>query len=306
MTCNCTLCTSLYRLHRLVIEGTRYEADLFVSYATVRVRNVVGELEDFLEAHRPEARERAAPPPPLAGTQGSSDPTAGGGGPEREPAAAATGEGAKSPRDKAADSHPKRPVFTGERKPSTHRDSKEVAEEKASRTTASKSDHKDNPEVETQVKKEEEAPGYIDKGANEESPGVREVNSRSPSRAKRSKDKGEEESQTPKKRRHRHHRDRSRDRKRKKDHRSSSSPAIAGPSRPEPPVEEVRRPRSPSRPPPHWKGSVPPKKNYLSPGPQRQSPRTRGQSTRCNKKKETQKTFKEYVAWRRLEKKKGR
>ena len=42
-------------------EGTRLEADLFVGYSTVKVRNLLGELEDFLDAHRPRPGEGTAP-----------------------------------------------------------------------------------------------------------------------------------------------------------------------------------------------------------------------------------------------------
>lgn len=63
-------------MHRLVGEGTRLaEADLFVGYATVKVRNVLGELEDFLDVRRPRVREGPAPPPPEGGASsgGSAD-----------------------------------------------------------------------------------------------------------------------------------------------------------------------------------------------------------------------------------------
>lgn len=63
-------------------------------------------------------------------------------------------------------------------------------------------------------------------------------------------------------------------------------------------VEEVRRPRSPSRPPPHWKGLAPSKRNYpvLKPKPTKAKPRTDTGNNKGTEKKESQKTFKEYVA----------
>ena len=42
----------------------------FVDYATVRIRNVIGELSDFLESH-PEEREDLARPPPQEGGKGA-------------------------------------------------------------------------------------------------------------------------------------------------------------------------------------------------------------------------------------------
>ena len=46
--CTCGVCPSIRRLHRVVDEGTRFSPTPFLSYATVRVRNVVGELEDWI------------------------------------------------------------------------------------------------------------------------------------------------------------------------------------------------------------------------------------------------------------------
>lgn len=70
-------------------------------------------------------------------------------------------------------------------------------------------------------------------------------------------------------------------------------------------LEEVRRPRSPSRPPPHWKGPIPSGRNNLSLKPKPTHKEDSG-TNKGLKKKELQKTSKEYVAWRKAEKKKGR
>ena len=66
--CSCTLCPSIERLHRVV--GLARVTPRFVDYATVRIRNVIGELSDFLESH-PEEREDLARPPPQEGGKGA-------------------------------------------------------------------------------------------------------------------------------------------------------------------------------------------------------------------------------------------
>ena len=60
--CQCGLCPAVSRLLRVVATGSQLPG--FVGYATLRVRNVLGELQDYIEANPPVAREGAARPPP--------------------------------------------------------------------------------------------------------------------------------------------------------------------------------------------------------------------------------------------------
>ena len=312
VTCSCTLCPSVRRLHRLIGEGTRLqEADLFVGYATVKLRNVLGEIQDFLDVHPLREREGSAPPPPEGGglTRGR---------PGQEPRGAPTPEGGKAEEkrhpeveekeDKAFKEVRTRPVFEGEG------GSKEQQEEAfrtvaaKSRSTPSERGSRASPGSEIEVKKEEEAPDYTVDDKKEDYTGVREVISESPSRDPQEEER--EGSQAPKKRRH-HHRSRSRSRRRRRDRReerSGSSPPVAKPSRPTVTLEEPRRPRSPSQPPPHWKGPLPRGRNepVLKPRPSKATPKEDSGTNKGLKKKEAQKIFKEYVAWRKEEKRKGR
>lgn len=57
--CGCGLCSSLQRLHRLVAERTHLPG--FVLFGTLRLRNLLGELEDWADHHP--AREAPAQPP---------------------------------------------------------------------------------------------------------------------------------------------------------------------------------------------------------------------------------------------------
>ena len=45
--CSCGLCTSLLRLHRLI--GERSGVQGFIPFRTLRLRNLLGELDDWLE-----------------------------------------------------------------------------------------------------------------------------------------------------------------------------------------------------------------------------------------------------------------
>ena len=312
----------------MVTEGTRIEPDLFVGYATIKVRNLVGELEDFLDAHRPQVREEPALPPPVTGDSSVERPPAEHRGPGSEKEVkqkevrhqeASKEKGSKARQEEkaprhaeASKKHPSRPAFHGDQEIEAGEGLSQEEREKATKSLAAKKlpsppvrTRERSPKPEVRVKKEEEAADYSGDEWPVEEPGVREVYSQSPSREDKKRDF--EGSPSPKKRKHRHHHDRSRDRKAKKHERSSSSTPVAGPSRPEEEVREVRRPRSPSRPPPHWTGPAPRENRYvLKPRPTKAKPKEDGGSNKGLKKKETQKTFKEYVAWRRAEKTKGR
>ncbi|CAK9033956.1 Pentatricopeptide repeat-containing protein At3g06920 [Durusdinium trenchii] len=262
LSCNCTLCPSLRRVFRVVTEGTRIEPDLFVGYATIKVRNLVGELEDFLDAHRPQVREEPALPPPVTGDSSVERPPAEHRGPGSEKEVkqkevrhqeASKEKGSKARQEEkaprhaeASKKHPSRPAFHGDQEIEAGEGLSQEEREKATKSLAAKKlpsppvrTRERSPKPEVRVKKEEEAADYSGDEWPVEEPGVREVYSQSPSREDKKRDF--EGSPSPKKRKHRHHHDRSRDRKAKKHERSSSSTPVAGPSRPEEEVREVRR-----------------------------------------------------------------
>lgn len=223
------LCPSLRRVCRLVIEGTRVEPDLFVGYATIKVRNLLGELEDFLDAHRPQEREGPAHPPPVTGGKAGGRPGGGAalpggeGSREEKPAEAskekasesAHREQAKEPR--ASTTHPARPVFQGDRGRSARPSERKADREKETGTPAAEErsaprdrDRRESPKPEVEVKREEEAADYSLDDKKDEDPGVREVVSTS--RSREVPEEVKEDNPTPKKRRHRH---RSRSRRRR-------------------------------------------------------------------------------------------
>ena len=184
----------------------------FVSYATVRVRNVIGELSDYLEAHPGEREDLARPPPQVGGREGGREEQGlGQAGEEQakkkqaeekeEHAGEKATEAEKSIPGSAGDLHPGRVAVKREEDEEDSTDKPEkgsTAVSKASHQEVNEAPHRPD---EVEAAAEPEASGECDdepKG----SLGVREVVPESPHRRRRRRRRSEaSRTRSPKERR---------------------------------------------------------------------------------------------------------
>ena len=296
--CSCTLCTSLERLHRVV--SLARATPRFVEYSTVRIRNLIGELSDFLEAH-PEEREDLARPPPQVGgkgagreDQGGSQAAAGQGvstetKAPQEPAGEKASGAADTVPGSAGDHHPGGIAVKREEdeEDSTEQQGKNsAAETKAPRKEANEPEP---PQEEVEVGTEPEASGEGEEERKGDL-GVREVVPESPHRRRRRKRRSEaSRTRSPKVRRRgessHHRRRRAASGSRKKEVKPSHAPEGREERR------EVSRPRSPSNPPPGFTGQtilVPARPVYRGPPDSPEYRPYEGAKNKGKKKVETQ------------------
>ena len=289
-----------------------------MDFATVRVRNVIGELSDFLESH-PGEREDLARPPPQVGSReaGGGDQEAGQGEPEHEKKKQAEEKEAQ-PSEKAGEAENSIPGSAGDRHPGgvavkQEEDEEESAEKQSKDSTAKSkaireevSEAKHRPE-EVEVATEPEASGEGDE-ENKESHGVREVVPESPHRRRRRRKRSEaSRTRSPKVRRRGESSHRRRRRAASKSEKRVPRPTHAPEGRVE--HREVRRPRFASNPPPGFTGQtilVPARPVYRGPPDSPEYRPYEGAKNKGKKKVETQRYFKDYVAERRAEKRKAR
>ena len=279
---------------------------------------MLGELQDYIEAHPPPAvREAAArPPPPKAAGEaalppagevrpgqgsdtGRSEEKASEAGHQGPPAGEkAEAEGEVRLREASRGRNPERDRRIRSRSPRGEREEpppvrhkrRDVPPEEARRTLSAKSrslppSPGDHPSEEGQgsVKREEES-GDRDDPAASDTPGVREIASGSPLPDEAEEARPEEEKKKRRRRRRR--------RESKSEGRRSSSTPRAAASRPSPP-----RPKTPPRPPPHWKGPVTirPNNPLLRRPPPPPPDRDRQGTNKGVKKTERQLDFKEFL-----------
>ena len=290
----------------------------FVTYATVRVRNVIGELSDYLEAH-PGEREDLARPPPQAGVReaGREEQGAGQAGgeqvkkkqaEEKEERAGEKASGSEKPiPGSGGDHHPGGIAVKREEDEEDSADKPDkgsTAEDKARDQEVNEASHR--PE-EAEVTTEPEASGEGDDKAKE-SIGVREVVPESPHRKRRRRRRSEaSRTRSPKVRRRGESSHRRRRRARSKSEKAVPKPSHAPEGREE--HREVRRPRSPSQPPPGFTGQtilVPARPVYRGPPDSPEYRPYEDAKNKGKKKVETQRYFRDYVAERRAEKQQAR
>ena len=313
--CSCTLCTSLERLHRVV--SLARATPRFVEYSTVRIRNLIGELSDFLEAH-PEEREDLARPPPQVGGKGAGREDQGG-------SQAAAGQGvdteAKAPQEPAGE----KAAGAGDTLPGSARDHQPrgIAVKREEDEEDSTEQQGKNSAAETKApRKEADEPephrGEVEGGTEPEASGegeeerkgdhgVREVVPESPHRRRRRRKRSASRTRSPKVRRRGESSHRRRRRAASGVREKEVKPSQAPEGREE--RREVRRPRSPSNPPPGFTGQtilVPARPVYRGPPDSPEYRPYEGAKNKGKKKVETQRYFKDYVAERRAEKRKAR
>ena len=195
--CRCSLCPSVVRLHRIIRAGTFSSAtQACLDFATVRVRNLIGELSDFVDAHQPGTGEGLAHPPSRAG---GSDGGKGGGRAEGDPERREAGERAtgveRAGKERSEDQEGRE---VSERASSARREhhprdrdleEEEDSEDNRAKNLSAKS--KAAPKEEeceetgrTSVKREAD---QVEKEAEEadQEPGVREVSDKSPHHRRR-------------------------------------------------------------------------------------------------------------------------
>ena len=315
-TCGCSLCPSIERFHRIV--GLAKVSPRFVHYATVRVRNLIGELSDFLEAN-PGEREDLARPPPQVGGKGAGraeegvGPAAAGQGVEKqvedpkEPTEEKTSAAAASEPGGAGEHHPGGIAVKREEDEEDSIDSQDKKESAESKAVHKEVNEAETHQPEAEVGTEPKASGEVEEERTE-GHGVREVEPKSPHRRRRRRKRSEaSRTRSPKVRR----RGESSHRRRRRADSKSEKKVIKPSHAPEGRVEhrEVRRPRSPSNPPPGFTGQtilVPARPVYRGPPDSPEYRPYEGAKNKGKKKVETQRYFRDYVAERRAEKRKAR
>ena len=318
-SCTCSLCVSVERLHRVIELGTPGGGS-FTDFATLRVRNLIGELSDHIEG-RLGTGESLARSPPLesgkgvsreAGQRGQEGKVA---EPEKEKDAEARAGAEESGKaestGKAATGATDRREGLQEVKVehSDAEDSEIKGKELSAKSKALRKEvsEKEGDQEGVEVRREPEASGEGE-SEREAVPGVREVEVESPHRRRRRRRRSERSrTRSPKERKRAESSHRRRRRAASRSEKPVVRPSHAPQGREE--VREVRRPRSPSNPPPGWSGPptlVPARPVYRG---QPESPEYHpyeGAKNKGKKKVETQRYFRDYVAERRAEKRKVR
>ena len=318
-SCTCSLCVSVERLHRVIELGSPGGSS-FVEFATVRVRNLIGELSDHIEGRLGKGESLARSPPQDGGKGlGREAVQRGQEGKAVEPEKEKNAEGRAGAEESGKTrSEDKAPAEASDRREGLQEVKVEHSEEEDSEIKDKKLPVKDKALKKEGTEKEGDQEGVEVRGEPEASgegesereadPGVREVEVESPHRRRRRRRRSERSrTRSPK----RKERAESSHRRRRREASRSKKPVIRPSHAPQgrEEVREVRRPRSPSNPRRGWSGPptlVPARPVYRG---QPESPEYRpydGAKNKGKKKVETQRYFKDYVAERRAEKRKIR